>query len=64
MNEDLKFYIKNKINLLELELSNKKSAYSDLNQIDMLSGIGNSLNKEINEITGKIKAYKDILNFE
>jgi hypothetical protein len=39
----------------------KEQQYSNLHQIDMLSGEGNQLQKEINILEGEIKSLKWVL---
>lgn len=54
--------IEKQIHFFEGQLHKYQEEYSDLNQIDMLSGTGNQLLERINRYIGYIKALKWVLN--
>ncbi len=51
----------NEIERLEFELIKVKNKYDNLDQISCLSGEGNNLRKQINEISGAIKSLKWVI---
>ena len=53
--------IKNKIASIEIKLISLNNKYSNLSQIDMLSGEGNMLLNKINQLKGMLKAFDWIL---